>query len=232
MQGRQHKAPTPHRRGLVPFEKEFIDVEPNPKVIAFDCDGVMFDSREANRAYYNHMLEKANLPTMTPEQMEYVHMHTVDESMRFLITDTALREEIQAYRRQLGYLPFLKHMQMEPDLVPLLERLRPRYKTAVATNRTDTMARVLDENGIAHLFDLVVTALDVAFPKPHPEALNKVAAAFSAAPHEVLYVGDSKVDELAARAASMPFVAYANPSLEADHHIQRLAQIEGLLGIG
>ena len=204
----------------------------NLKVIAFDCDGVMFDSREANRAYYDHMLEKAGLPAMTADQMDYVHMHTVDESLEHLIHDAAVRARIQAYRRQLGYQPFLRYMQMEPGLVPLLEKLRPRFKTAVATNRTDTMARVLSDNKIDHLFDLVVCALDVTFPKPHPEVLNKVAAHFAAAPGEVLYVGDSTVDERAARAAGMPFVAYANPALAADHHIRRLAEIEGLLGLG
>jgi phosphoglycolate phosphatase len=49
----------------------------------------------------------------------------------------------------------------------------------VATNRTDTMARVLAENHIDHLFDLVVCALDVQFPKPHPESLVKVVDHFS-----------------------------------------------------
>jgi phosphoglycolate phosphatase len=206
-------------------------VEQNLKVIAFDCDGVMFDSREANRAFYDHMLEQADLPAMTPEQVDYAHMHTVDEALTYLIHDAAVRERIQTYRRQIGYQPFLKYMQMEPGLVPLLAKLRPRYKTAVATNRTDTMARVLADNGIDHLFDLVVCALDVTFPKPHPEALHKVAEHFAAAPHEVLYIGDSTVDEMAARAAGVPFVAYANPALTADHHIRRLEEIAGLLGI-
>lgn len=206
-------------------------MERNLKVIAFDCDGVMFDSREANRAYYNHLLDRVGLPAMTADQMDYVHMHTVDESLAHLIGNPGVLADIQDYRRQLGYLPFLKYMQMEPGLVPLLEKLRPRYKTAVATNRTDTMARVLADNGIEHLFDLVVCALDVTFPKPHPEALHKVAAHFSVTPREVLYVGDSSVDETAALAAGMPFVAYGNPDLCADHHIRRLSEIEGLLEI-
>jgi phosphoglycolate phosphatase len=201
------------------------------KVVAFDCDGVMFDSRAANQAYYNHLLERFHLPAMTPDQLAYVHMHTVDESLMYLIRDEGTREAAHAYRRQLGYQPFLKFMQMEPGLVSLLETLRPRFKTAVATNRTDTMARVLTENRIDHLFDLVVCALDVQFPKPHPEALNKVAAHFAVLPQEVMYVGDSQVDEMAAIAAGTPFVAYRNPALTADHHIRHLSEIPGLLDL-
>ena len=191
----------------------------------------MFDSQEANRAYYNHVLDHCHRPAMVPEQLAYVHMHTVDESLAYLIRDEATRDAAQAYRRQLGYLPFLKFMRMEPGLVPLLETLRPRFKTAVATNRTDTMVRVLTENSIDHLFDLVVCALDVQFPKPHPEALNKVVDHFSVSPDEVIYVGDSPVDEIAAKAAGIPFVAYRNPELTAVFHIRHLAEVSDLLGL-
>ena len=199
------------------------------KVVAFDCDGVMFDSQEANRAYYNHLLDYCHLPAMVPEQLAYVHMHTVDESLAYLIRDETARKAVQVYRRQLGYQPFLKYMQMEPGLVPLLETLRPRFKTAVATNRTDTMARVLADHHIDHLFDLVVCALDVQFPKPHPEALVKVVDHFSVSADEVVYVGDSPVDEMAAKAAGIAFVAYRNPDLTADYHIRHLAEMAELL---
>ncbi len=202
-----------------------------PKVVAFDCDGVMFDSQEANRAYYNQVLDHLDLPAMTPEQLAFVHMHTVDESLAYLIKDGAARDAAQAYRRQLEYLPFLKFMRIEPGLVPLLEALRPRFRTAVATNRTDSMARVLAETHIDHLFDLVVCALDVQFPKPHPEALVKVVNHFSVSPDEVVYVGDSRVDEMAAKAAGISFVAYRNPELTADHHIRHLAEMADLLGL-
>ncbi|BBO85379.1 HAD family hydrolase [Desulfosarcina ovata] len=204
----------------------------HPKVVAFDCDGVMFDSRKANQAYYNHVLSHVGLPEMTPDQANYSHMQTVDAALAYMIPDEAARQAAHAFRKQMGYLPFLRLMEMEPGLVPLLEKLRPRYKTAVATNRTDTMARVLADNHIEHLFDLVVCAMDVRFPKPHPESLNKVVDHFGVRPEEVLYIGDSEVDETAAIAAGIAFVAYRNPDLKADHHIDRLAEIEAMLGLG
>ncbi|MDL2269453.1 HAD family hydrolase [Desulfosarcina sp. OttesenSCG-928-A07] len=202
-----------------------------PKVVAFDCDGVMFDSRNANQAYYNNLLHYVGLPEMTPEQAADSHMQTVDEALGHLIPDPETRKKADAHRKQMGYLPFLKLMEMEPDLVPLLHKLRPRYRTAVATNRTDTMARVLAENHIGHLFDLVVCANDVPSPKPHPDMLNKVAAYFSVMPQEVVYVGDSKVDEAAAAAAGVVFVAYRNPELRAIRHITHLAEVEDVLAL-
>ena len=50
-------------------------------------------------------------------------------------------------------------------------------------------------------------------------------------PAEVIYVGDSQVDEQAAKAAGIPFVAYRNPDLTAGHHIRHLAEMADLLSL-
>jgi phosphoglycolate phosphatase len=44
-----------------------------------------------------------------------------------------------------------------------------------------------------------------------------------------VFVGDSEVDEATARAAGVPFVAYRNPALEANWHIESLKDLEGFL---
>ena len=201
------------------------------KAVIFDCDGVMFDTQNANTAYYNHLLANFGQPSMTPQQFEFTHMHTVDESLAYLFADPELREAAHRYRRQMSYLPFLKYMEIEPYLKPLLNRLRPRYKTAVATNRTDTMDRVLEEFHIRDAFDLVVTAADVPRPKPYPDPLIRVLTIFNLAPHQAVYVGDSQVDQTAADAAGIPLIAFGNKRLSAAHHVQSLKEVEGLLQV-
>jgi HAD superfamily hydrolase (TIGR01549 family) len=199
------------------------------QVVIFDCDGVMFDTSQANTQYYNHILGHFGKPQMTPEQFAFSHMHTVDQALAHLFQDADELAAAQAYRKQISYVPFLAYMQIEPDLKPLLQRIRPLYGTAIATNRTDTMNRVLENHELKHLFDIVVTALDVQHPKPQPDPLFKILAHFGCRPKQALYVGDSEVDELASRAAGVPFVAYANRSLAADHHISRLGEVAALL---
>jgi phosphoglycolate phosphatase-like HAD superfamily hydrolase len=194
------------------------------KVIAFDCDGVMFDTRRANREYYNQLLAHFGRAPMTPAQMDFVHINTVDNSVAHLFEPTELTA-VNRQRRAMGYLPFIKYMEIEPDLKGLLSGLRPQYKTAVATNRTDTMDRVLDEFALTEQFDLVVTALDVPNPKPAPDCLDKVARTFQAAPSEVMYIGDSVLDQQAAQAAGTQFVAFDNPALEADRHITSFKEL-------
>ena len=199
------------------------------EVVAFDCDGVMFDSSEANRAYYDQVLAHVGLPAMTPEQRVYAHMHTVDESLRYLIDDPETLSAAQQYRTQMSYLGFIRHMVMEPHLRALLAKLKPAYKTAIATNRTDTMDRVLMEHDLEGQFDLVVTASDVQHPKPHPEQLQVIMHHFNIAPSQMIYIGDSALDAQAAGAAAVPFIAYRNAVLTAHRHIDSLGQVEEIL---
>lgn len=199
------------------------------KVIIFDCDGVMFDSKKANEAYYNHILAHFRKPPMKKQQFEYVHMHTAEDSLAYLFSDDPRLEEAIAYRHHMSYFPFIPMMRMEPYLKTFLKHLSPTYKTAIATNRSDTMNQVLAEHRLEGYFDLVVSSLDVKRPKPDPESLLKILDHFGLLPDEAIYIGDSKIDESAAKAAGIRLVAYKNRKLSAIHHAQHFKEIEILL---
>jgi len=199
------------------------------KVVAFDCDGVLFDSEDANTAYYNQILERFGRPPMTPGQAAYAHMHAADQVMAHLFPDRELLSRANTVRGEVGYLPFIKYMRIEPHLKEVLASLRRKYKTAIATNRTNTMPHVLRTHGLEDQFDHVVTAQNVDRPKPDPEMLFNILTFFGIRPDEAVYVGDSELDEQAAAAAKIPFIAYKNSKLNAEHHIDSFAGLAGLL---
>lgn len=199
------------------------------KLVVFDCDGVMFDSREANREYYNHVLAHFGRPPMNEAELDYVHMHHVADSISHIFRRWP--EELTAaeeYRRRVDYTPFLKYMIMEPDLRQFLDFLRPQRKTAISTNRTTTMPLVLSMFGLAECFDQVVTALDVTRPKPHPEALHRILGHFELAPADTVYIGDSQVDREHTAAAGIPLIAFKNPALAAEYHVNSFMEITNL----
>lgn len=201
------------------------------RVIAFDCDGVMFDSVQANMDYYNSILEHFGKPLMTPEQFVHAHMHTANDVLANLFSDPEALEAALEFRKKMSYWPFIKDMKIEPGLKSLLEKIRPKYKTAIATNRSDTMQGIITEHGLEGFFDLVVCALDVKNPKPHPESLIKIVEHFGIKPSQALYVGDSVLDEMAAKAAGIPLVAYNNKELSAKYHITNLEELEEILPV-
>ncbi|MHB1014435.1 MAG: HAD family hydrolase [Desulfurivibrionaceae bacterium] len=199
------------------------------KLVIFDCDGVMFDSKNANRVYYNQMLEKFGHPPMDAEELEYVHMHHVMDSVRHIFRNYPEDlDAADAYRRGVDYTPYLQHMIMEPDLLEFLHFIRPQFKTAISTNRTSTMGPVLQMFRLADLFDKVVTPFDVAQPKPHPEALHQILAHFQCSVAESIYIGDSQVDRDHTAAVGMRLIAFKNRELLAEYHVQSFMEISRL----
>ena len=199
-------------------------------VVVFDCDGVMFNSREANLHYYNHLLRHFDLPPMAEDELDFVHMHTADESIRHIFRGTPYVDEALALRWKMDYTPFIRDMVMEPGLKELLGLLKPRFGLAVATNRSNTIGDVLETHGIKVYFDIVVSSLDVEKPKPHPEALFKILDFFQLGPDRTFYVGDSAVDYETAKGAGVIFIAYKNKDLEADYHVDFLMDITHMVG--
>ena len=200
--------------------------------VIFDCDGVMFDSRQANINFYNHLLSRFNLPAMEEKQVPFIHMHTADESVQYLFRGTPHLEEAQAYRMNMDYAPFIKDMVMEPGLEGLLRWLSSRFGLAVATNRSNTIKAVIEVNGLSGFFDIIVSSLDVKNPKPHPESLFKILDFFAIGPTRALYVGDSLVDQETAQAAGTPFIAYKNSSLDAAYHVNALEEVRKIVELG
>lgn len=197
------------------------------KVIIFDCDGVMFDSRLANENFYNSILSHFNLPPMTPDQVEYVHMHTADESINFIFKDTGFIDEAHEYKSRVDYSPFIRDMVIEPGLKDLLMVLKPKYGLAIATNRSNTIGEVLERNNLDGYFDIVVSSLNVIEPKPNPESIIKILNFFSMEPWQAFYVGDSQVDYRTARSAGVTFIAYKNTELDSVYHVNSMTELSG-----
>ena len=199
------------------------------RAVIFDCDGVMFDSRQANINFYNHLLARFNLPPMEPEEIDYVHMATGRDSVAHIFRKTPHFEEADAYRLQMDYAPFIKDMIIAPGLTDLLIKLQPQFHLAVATNRSNTISDVLEQNGLTGLFDMVVSSLDVKNPKPHPESVFKILAFFGLKSAQAIYIGDSSVDYETARAAEVCFVAYGNDQLEAPFKVDTMGEVEEVI---
>jgi len=200
------------------------------KLIIFDCDGVLFDSREANRAYYNSLLAHFHCPPMNEKDVDFVHIHNVTDSVKHIFRNYPEIKsiDIDNYRVQVDYSPFLKHMIMEPDLMDFLKRIRPSYHTAISTNRTTTMSMVLDIFNLRPWFEQVVTALDTERPKPAPDGLNMILDNFELQVEEAIYIGDSMIDLEHTRSVGMDMIAYKNPSLEAEYHVENFMSILSL----
>ena len=197
--------------------------------VIFDCDGVLIDSRRANVRFYGLILELLGLSPMSLEDEDYVHSHTVQESLAYLVPDELLDSAKRA-RKNITYQQVIGFISLEPGIREVLDCLRQaEIPCAVNTNRTDTMDMILEEFGLGPYFNPVVTSRDVSRPKPHPESLHVILDAWGLTPGQVIFIGDSLVDEQAARGAGTLFWAYKNESLSADRYIFDYQEVIGEL---
>jgi putative hydrolase of the HAD superfamily len=86
------------------------------------------------------------------------------------------------------------------ETLPALARLKPRFRLATLTNGNADLARI----GMAHHFEVNLSAGTLGFAKPDLRAYAALAEALTLAPSEILFVGDEPhADVVGPRAAGM-----------------------------
>ena len=195
--------------------------------VVFDCDGVLIDSRRANTAYYNRIREIGGLGPMSSDEEEYTHMHSARESL-IRIFPPEMHERLREFAKHVDYARDIMPMvQPEPGLHACLDSLRAcGLHLAIFTNRgSGGMDVVLDTFNLRSYFDPVMTVTDVN-AKPAPDGLLRIAESWELQPEHLVFVGDSLLDAMAAEAAGSYFLAYRNPQLQAQGHVESLAELE------
>ena len=194
--------------------------------IIFDCDGVLFESRKANLAYYNAVLDHFDEAPVKDSDHVKAHLcHTAASTHVFaqlLGEERALKA--LSIAAELDYHQFIPYMTPEPGMKEALSKLAGSYPLAVATNRGYSMPSILDHFGLSGFFQTVVTSKDVEHPKPAPDMLHEAAKRLQLAAHELLFVGDSELDQAAAKTAGMPFAVYRG-NLQADVRLEHHAEL-------
>ncbi len=99
----------------------------------------------------------------------------------------------------------LTRWALYPDTLETLVTLKNQgYKIALVSNvGKKSLQRAMEKLQLSSLIQVVISRDDVSRIKPHPEGLLSAAKALGVPPMNVLVVGDSRNDVLAARNAGM-----------------------------
>ena len=148
------------------------------ELVVFDADGVLFDSYEANIAYYNAIFEQVGEPPLNAqEQLASISMATVHLFTHRARGNQALIARMNEVSRALNVGPFFELLKLPFDLRPFMLRLKERYKLGLATNRSATVAALVHHLELADIFDAIASAADRDVrPSPPPTFWNSVCA--------------------------------------------------------
>ncbi len=202
--------------------------------IIFDCDGVLFESRQANLAYYNAVLDKFGAAPVSPEDRDKAYLcHTAASPRVFeVLLGPDLAEQALELAAAMSYRQFIPFMTPEPGMDEALKILSDRMPLAVATNRGTSMLEILEHFGLSGYFSAVITSRHVQRPKPHPDMLLLASRQLGLALNDLLFVGDSELDRGAAKSAGMPFAAYkwqAEGAWSVTGHADLVEQVLGVV---
>ena len=181
--------------------------------VVFDMDGVVIDSHPAHRRAWQKFLGTVGRE-VTDAELDFV----LDGRKREEILRYFLGELEPAKIAQYGALKDEMLQQLGEGLRPLpgireflnsLSRAGMRMALATSAGRRRTSG-TLDELGLTHYFEAVVTGDDVGKGKPDPAIYRLAAERLAETPESLLVVEDAVSGVKSARAAGMRCLGVAS----------------------
>jgi len=172
------------------------------KLIIFDLDGVLIESKNIHFNSLNFALEKVGyhkisyaehlknfdgLPTL--KKLHLLSRKNNYYKSKILITDY---DQIIKIKNKYTAEFFQSNIKFNPRIYNLFKKLCYKYKIAIATNSIkNTLKKSIKKLKINDYVDYFLSAEDVKNPKPHPEIYLKCIMHFNFKPAEVLILEDS-----------------------------------------
>ena len=214
-----------------------------PRLVMFDLDGTLVDSVPDLAAAVDKTLRVLGLPAAGIERVR----DWVGNGARVLVRralaggwEHAHVDDAQAEQAlELFMLHYAENhalTQVYEGVKPTLDWLREQQvELAIVTNKPERfVAPLLDEKGLGGYFRWIVGGDTLPQQKPDPAALRHVLRLARVEPDQALFIGDSRNDVRAAKAAGVPCVAlsygynHGRPIAE-EHPAQVLDCLSGLL---
>lgn len=167
------------------------------KVIIFDLDGVLIDTKPLHFAALNNALNSHGFtPISWEEHLKIYDGLPTKKKLKLLTQNKGLPPEsydsIWKFKQEETKKLLDSFIETDWKIVNLIVYLKKMYKIYVATNSIrETTKKMLDNMGISHLLDGVLTNEDVKNPKPHPEIYLRSILESGCLPNECLILEDS-----------------------------------------
>ncbi|MDP7974895.1 MAG: HAD family hydrolase, partial [TACK group archaeon] len=176
------------------------------RVVAFDMDGTLLDSREAIRAQIrDYFRDHGQEPPPDQEVVTLLGM-TDEEIAKRLLGDRSQDDdsvqELVRWITETYVSKYYKLLNLFPGVADCMSQLKERgIMLGVASNAMlPIVEKFLEWSGLGPLIDAVAAAGKIR-GKPAPDEILEIAKKLRIHPDQILYVGDTPIDVLAARAA-------------------------------
>lgn len=188
--------------------------------VFFDFDYTLGDATEAIVAGFLYGLHTMGYPIPTREEIRLTVGLVLKDGFTALTgeTDEAKREEFTRLYRSICTPAQIATAVLCPGAKELLETLHGKgVKLAVVSSKPGPiLEKILEHQGVDHLFDFIIGADAVEKPKPDPAGIYAALRATGLEKGQILYCGDTVIDAEAAKNAGVDFCPVLNGTTPAD----------------
>jgi HAD superfamily hydrolase (TIGR01509 family) len=170
------------------------------KLIIFDLDGVLIESRELHYRSLNDALSNidSKFVISRDEHLSIYDGLNTTKKLKMLSESKGLPldyHDIVWQRKQLATFDLIKKFPVDDKLVDIFNKLKAAgYLIAVASNSIrETVKLSLLKIGVMEYVDFYVSNQDVHHPKPYPEMYWQCMTALKALPKNTLIIEDSHI---------------------------------------
>ena len=188
------------------------------KLIIFDLDGVLIDSREIHYQSLNTALESVDTKYIInrDDHLSLYDGLSTTKKLNLLSKTKGLPVEFHDavwQRKQLATFNLIKQFKVDHRLVEIFQHLKETgYQIAVASNSIrETVKLSLLKIGVMEYVDYYCSNEDVVNPKPYPEMYWKCMTACKALPKQTLIIEDSHIGRQGALDSGATLLAVENP---------------------
>src|SRR3972149_7202668 len=177
----------------------------NLKLIIFDLDGTLIDSKKDIAQAANHTLQVLGLPGLA-EDIIYTF---VGEGIKKLLEQCLGRDDHDLLERawQIFCEYYRQHLLDNTVLFPGVKEILERFwflDKIIISNKPDQFCfPVLEGLGIRSYFKMVLGGDSLPHRKPDPASIHLVIQKFALRPKQVMIVGDSGIDIECGKRASI-----------------------------
>tara|TARA_B100000900_G_scaffold416277_1_gene450956 strand:+ start:32890 stop:34266 length:1377 start_codon:yes stop_codon:yes gene_type:complete len=175
------------------------------KLVIFDLDGVLYDSKEIHFKSLNKAIEEVD-PKYLISKAEHLNIYDglpTDKKLSLLTNNKKLPKEWhkKIWKSKQEYtLKMLNSISRDSELINILDEIKTNnIKIACCSNSVrNTVDKILTNLEIDSYFDFIQANENVKFPKPYPEMFWNTMLEFGFLPSETAIIEDSAVGRLAA----------------------------------
>ena len=176
------------------------------KLIIFDLDGVLVDTKKIHFNALNQALTKSGskYKILYEDHLKFFDGLPSKEKLKILIKKGVIKkkenEKILKYKQELTKKLLNKDIVFDKNIYSLFKEISKNYLIAIATNAVkDTLNICLKKLKINEFIDYKICNADIANPKPNPEIYLKILIKFGLYPKQALILEDSYVGRAAAK---------------------------------